>query len=409
MNNISPLQALQQAQLALSNALTYLLYSSIVSIFPMGALGRVGVINAYPLMSCRSAFKTAYIPVPISLQKETGRLISVKKYTSILARLYQNWGVTVKDIKQGKAVGSVKGAIPKGQTYNNWLSSSGNADHYRPVHQLRHLLKNKGSEFFLRGIVHGSIATLDDTPGFSDMDIAFVIKKSVLKNPNLLLDLRTMAIEVLILTYEFDPFMHHGPYYISEIDTGWYPEAFFPSLLFLFGVDVLEPAEELAINIRPSEDVTEKMIDLFEKFFKQWESRPFLLKNSFELEWLLGSAMLLPALYLQYITKLFHYKKDAFPVAKRDFIADEWEPIDRASHLRVHLGPRVNPPSGVIAIAKIVRWPGLLRIWGRYNRDSISRAKTVSAQLGKDYPQRILHLINVMKSKIDKVLNERPG
>lgn len=407
MNNINPLQALQQAQLALNNALTCLLYNSIISILPTGALGGVGVIKTYPLMSCRSTFKAANIPVPISLQKVTGRLVPVKKYTRILADLYRDWEVAVKDIKQGKDNASKKGTIPKGKDYNSWLSSGGNATHYSPVHRLRHLLKNKGSEFFLRGIVHGSIATLDDTPGFSDMDLAFVIKASVLKDPNVLLGLRELAIEVLILIYEFDPFMHHGPYYISEIDLGWYPEAIFPSLLFRFCADVLEPAEELAINIRPSEDVTEKMIDMFENFFRKWQSRPFLLKNSFDLEWVLGSTMLLPALYLQRITKLFHYKKDTFPLAKRDFTAGEWEPIARASHLRVHLNPRPNLPSGVIAVAKIVRWPGLLRIWGRCNSDSIRRAKTVSAQLGKDYPQKVLHLINAMKVKIDKVSNER--
>jgi len=407
MINVNPRQELQQVQLELNSALTHLLYTSIVSIVPIGALGGVGVIKTYPLMSCRSVFEAANIPVPISLQKVKGRLISVKNYTSILAQLYRDWEVAVKAIKRGNAVGSVKGAVPKGQTYNNWLSSGGNARKYRSVHQLRHLLKKKGSEFFLRGIVHGSIATLDDTPIFSDMDLSFIIKKSVLKNPNRLLGLRALAIKVLILTYEFDPFMHHGPYYISEIDLGWYPDAFFPSLLFRFGVDVLEPAEELAINIRPSEDITEKMIDMFENFFRKWQSRPFLLKNSYDLEWLLGSTMLLPALYLQCITKLFRYKRDTFPLAKKDFTPEEWEPIDRASHLRAHLNPRPNPPTGVIAIAKIVRWPGLLRIWGRYHCDSISRAKIVSAQLGKDYPQRILHLINVMKAKIDKVSNER--
>lgn len=407
MINVSPRQALQQEQLALSNALTHLFYTSIVSICPMGALGGVGVINAYPLMSCRSAFKAANIQVPISLQRVTGRLISVKKYTSILAQLYQRWEVTVNTIKQGKAVGCVKGAIPKGQAYNNWLSSGGNARKYRSVHQLRHLLKNNGSEFFLRGIVHGSVATLDDTPGFSDMDLAFIIKASALKDPNVLLSLRALAIQVLILTYDFDPFMHHGPYYISEIDLGWYPDAFFPSLLFRFGADVLEPVEELAINIRSSEDITEKMIDMFENFFRKWQSRPFLLKNRFDLEWVLGSTMLLPALYLQRITKLFRYKRDTFPLARKDFTADEWEPVARASHLRTHLNPRPNPSSGVMAIARAVRWPGLLRIWGKCNNDGIRRAKTVSAQLGKDYPQKVLHLINAMKIKIDKVSNER--
>jgi hypothetical protein len=408
MNNSSPIQALQKAQLALSNALNCLLYNSLISTHPTVALGRVGFIKTDPLLSCRSTFEDANIRVPIRLQKVIGKFISVKNYICILTQLYREWEPAVKVINRGNSVGSAKGVIPKGQAYNNWLSNGGNARKYRSVHQLRSLIQKEGSEIFLRGIVHGSIATLDDTAGFSDMDIAFVIQASVLKDPKKLLGLRALVIEVLILALAFDPFMHHGPHNITEIDLRWYPDAFFPSLLFLLGVDVLEPAKELSIKIRPSEDVTHQMIDMFEKFFKQWESRPLLLKNSFELEWFLGSAMLLPALYIQYTTKLFHNKKDTFPIAKRDFTAEEWEPIDRASYLREHLGPRVNPLLSVIAIAKIVRWPGLLAIWGRYNRVGIIRAKKVSALLGEDYPQRILHLISVMKSKIGKVTHERP-
>ena len=35
--------------------------------------------------------------------------------------------------------------------------------------------------FFLKGIVHGSVATLDDVSGFSDLDLAFVVRLSALK------------------------------------------------------------------------------------------------------------------------------------------------------------------------------------------------------------------------------------
>jgi len=405
--NTNQYKVLQQAQGTLNNALASFLYGSVVGRFPMGVFEGSGVIKTYSLISCRSAFQAANIPVPISLQAISGKLISVRKYSSILADSYRGWVVAVNAVNHNKTIPGEKGTIPKGQAYGNWLKNGGDARRYKSVHRLRQLLKNEGAQFFLRGIAHGSIATLDDTPGFSDMDLAFIIKASALKDPNRLLGLRALAIHILILTFGFDPFMHHGPYYISEIDLGWYPEALFPSLLFHSGVDVLETAEELAINIRPSEDVTEKMIDMFQDFFRKWQLKPVLLKTTFELEWLLGSAMLLPALYLQYITKSFHYKRDTFSLARKDFTADEWEPIERASYLRAHLDSRPNPSSGILAIARALRWPGFLHIWGRCTRDSVNRAKIVSAQLGKDYPQKVLHLIDAMKFKMDKVSNAR--
>ena len=193
MNNNNSLQALQQAQLTLSTALSYFLYNSVANALPTGAFGRFCVIRSNPLVSCVAFFKTANIPIPIVLQKVTQRHITIKKYASILAHLYQNWEVAVTDIKHGKGNTSQKGTISKGRGYNSWLSSGGNITHYRPVHQLRRLLKNRGSEFFIRGIVHGSIATFDDTPGFSDMDLSFVIKTSVLIDPNMLLSLRALT------------------------------------------------------------------------------------------------------------------------------------------------------------------------------------------------------------------------
>ena len=212
-----------------------------------------------------------------------------------------------------------------------------------------------------------------------------------------------LTVKVLVLTYAFDPFMHHGPYYIAEIDLGWYPNALFPPLLFGIGIDVVEPAEELAIEIRSSDDVTFRMLGMFEKFFTKWLSKSHILKNNYDLEWLLGNAMILPAIYLQGVTGEFQYKKYTFPIAKKHFTRQEWEPIERASLLRATLEPRSALPSGIVTIAREVRWPGLLRIWGRYHPASIRRAKKATKQLGENYPESVLKLLNIMKTKLDRV------
>ena len=137
-----------------------------------------------------------------------------------------------------------------------------------------------------------------------------MVRDTVLTDPQKLLELRKLAAEILTFTYSFDPFMHHGPYYLSEVDLRWYLEAFSPAMLFGYGVDLLNCTCDLEIRDRPSNELTDHMLDMFEKFFENWPSNPFLLKDSYDLEWVLGSALFLPALYLQQKNGLFRYKRD---------------------------------------------------------------------------------------------------
>jgi len=386
--------AMSVIQRNLSSALSYWLYGSISSISSKSVLRcRHYVLDGQPLAKCVAAFQEAGIPLP---HLTPACKVSTIQYAKALAVLYQQWEQYLPQ------AGNLHSAMSKGQDYQSWLREGGHNTRYSPVHVLRCLLEQHGIEFFLRAIVHGSIATLDDTPGFSDMDLAFIVRTSVLKAPEKLLRLRDLAREILTLTYAFDPFMHHGPYYISEIDLAWYPEAMFPSVLFGYGVDLLDDSQELEIWTRPSNDVTDQQLDMFEKFFRDWPSNPFILKDSYELEWVLGSAMLLPALYLQRKTGEFRYKRDTFSLAEKDFSPQEWEPIRTASELRNSLGSRPKPPQWVVWFARRLRWPGLLQCWARHHPVSVQRAQEATKVLESDYPQRVLRLLKSMRSKVPR-------
>ena len=65
----------------------------------------------------------------------------------------------------------IKKSLPLGEHYTEWKRKGGATSKYWPVHALHESIRHHGSRFFLRAIVHGSIATLDDTLGFSDMDL----------------------------------------------------------------------------------------------------------------------------------------------------------------------------------------------------------------------------------------------
>jgi hypothetical protein len=320
--------------------------------------------------------------------------VPIRRYAEILADIYKYWQ---NNIPHSGAVST----IPRAVTYEEWLDNGGKGERYLPVHIMKELfLREKCKKLFSRAIIHGSVATLDDSPGFSDMDLAYVVKASVLTDPIKLLELRNLASEILSLTYSFDPFMHHGPYYLSEIDLTWYPEAMFPTVLFGYGVDLLDDSKEIRAYIRPSEDITEQMMNMFEEFFTNWPCNPFVLKDSYELEWVLGSVMLLPALYLQGVTGEFRYKRDAFDSAEKDFSFDEWEPVKAATYVRSNLKARPKMSSKLVRLAMFFRWPGLVQSVARRKKESIERAQEAGKILGPDYPLRVLRLLRAMKKQM---------
>jgi hypothetical protein len=386
-----------KAQRLLNDALAYWLFSSLSL---KSAWWRRCHLHAHPLVKCAAALRTLGIPLPQVMLQPSGPKRSVIQYAQTLALFYGEWEQYLP------RHGANRATIPKGKGYQTWLAEGGSNVRYWPIHALQALLGVNGTEFFERAAVHGSIATLDDTLGFSDMDLAFVVRTSVLKDPQKLLEFRKLAVEILTLTYAFDPQMHHGPHYVSAIDLGWYPEAMFPSMLFGYGVDLLDNSPELDIWVRPSNDVTDQILDMFERFFEGWPSSPFVLKDSHDLEWVLGSAMLLPALYLQQRSGAFHYKRDTFLLAEKDFSTEEWEPIRTASELRVNLGPRAKPSRQLVWLARRLQWPGVLQLWARRHPVSVRRGREATRVLGPDYPLRVLRLLTAMKSRIPKQLNK---
>lgn len=400
MKNKEAVEAYAAIQQSLSDALNYWLYGSLSSKSLKIAFSSRFHLRSQPLVESVSACRDADMLSPGSkLHQLSSNQITVKRYAELLAELYQIWE---KNIPQ---TGFSGGTMPKGQDYESWLNRRGADTCYWPVHSLRKLLCNDYKNLFSRAIVHGSIATLDDTQGFSDMDLAFVICMPALKDPWKLLALRKLAARVLTLTFAFDPFMHHGPYYISEMDLAWYPEAMFPPLLFSYGVDLLDDSHALEVKTRSSEGHTDQMLDMFDAFFQEWSASPFILKNSYDLEWVLGSVMLLPALYLQRLTGIFRYKRDTFLLAEQDFPPEEWEPVRIATELRKNMSPRPKPSRLLFLAALNLRYPGLLQSHACSHPVSLHRAREVTKVLGAEYPQRVLLLLNSMRNKLHDKAN----
>lgn len=384
----------ENIQKCLNRALRYWFHDSINIVSLKEVIISKYFVDIKPIVECLQAFQKQGITVnAISIPRNKNK-ISTVKYAKYLANFYKLWEQNLPESR------TTAKYLSNGQDYITWYKNGGFKSYYKAAHRLARIIKEKGSNFFLRAIIHGSVATLDDTIGFSDIDLAFIIRGKVLKSPKNLLCLRKFATKILTLTYSFDPFMHHGPYYISEIDLAWYPEAMFPSLLFSYGVDLLDESPEIDIWVRKSDNITDQMFDMFKEFFKNWGSHPFNIKDSYELEWLLGSTTLLPVLYMQRTTGKFYYKRDTFSLAENNFSHKEWEPIRVASEIRATLPPRPDLPCFFVWVAYHFCWPGLIQNWARIHPLSIKRAQESKKRLGLDYPNRVLKLLIKMQEKI---------
>ncbi len=383
----------QAAQLELYHALQYFLYGSLTGLSPRSYLGQKRSLTPESLLRVSGAFRKLGILSHRLSFSSTQKKIPLHRFSEALAYAYCQWDAFLP-------TGAAFRQLSSGQPYEGWMQSGGHERKYGPVHLLQRLLLKEGAAFFKRAMVHGSIATLDDVPGFSDMDLAFVVRTSALKSPKNLLRLRRLASQILTLTHAFDPFMHHGPFYLAEMDFRRYPEALFPSVLFGYGADLAGLSEALWLCASPSEGVTDRLLDDLQALFERWPSDPLVLRDGHELECILGCTLILPALYLQRRTGTFRYKRETFSLAERDFSSEVWEPIRTASRLRRQLGPRPKPSQQLVATARWLQWPGLLTRQLLRCPSSCQRAQEAANVLGPDYPGRVLRLLEAMRRNI---------
>ncbi len=381
----SELTKADNVQRLIQKALNYYLYSSFSGFNrPLRLQMR---IESQPLLAVEAAMQGG--------ESRPGRTISPREFAFRLAAIYRDWSKSIPD------AGEHAEELPAGSDYRQWRRSGGSARRYGPVHFLQAYVEAKGRPFFAKAIVHGSVGTLDDEPGFSDLDLALVVRSSVLQDEKALLRLRRTAAVVLAAAYAFDPYMHHGPFYISEIDLTWYPQPFLPTVVFQHGVELLNDSPRLKVAPREASEITAEMIEGMMCGFRRFGSSGFQLHNTFEIESYLGTTMILPTLFLQRLTGKNLYKRDSFPEARKFFTEDQWEPIRTASLVRKSLPPRPTVPRRMFHLSRLAKFPYWLFRWGRGHASNGHRAGLASEVVGDGFALQVVRLLEEMKLRID--------
>lgn len=206
---------------------------------------------------------------------------------------------------------------------------------YQPIIALWKHQEEKLKEYLVNFIIHGSYSSMDHCP-YSDLDTLIIIKKEVVTNAEKLLNLQKINKVSLKHLYMIDPLQHHGHFIITEYDLSYFPETFFPLILFTYSTFLKgSNNNSLKITLRNSDiEAFNQIWNLCYTFREAYFSKAFP-QTIYDLKVYLSKLMLMPALYLQVKGKSC-YKRESFREAKNYFSIPEWEALEESSNIRYH-------------------------------------------------------------------------
>ena len=254
------------------------------------------------------------------------KFISSRNFAVLISSLYKDFG----NIKKDKII---KKTIKKTICKEVFISDYKDKQYIKPIFDLKNFAEKKLKRYLLGFYLHGSLSTKDYVKGWSDLDTLTVINKKTINNYKDLLSLRDYLYSSRIFFYLIDHLQHHSHFILTEYDLDYYPESYFPSVLFKYSKSFFNPDRINKINTR--EDNIERIQALFYfvNYFRNLYSNKKYRLGSYDAKFLLHAITLFPALYLQAKGKNV-YKKYSFDMAKKDFDDKEWQIIKDVEDVR---------------------------------------------------------------------------
>jgi hypothetical protein len=180
----------------------------------------------------------------INLQKSANSLLNWFLHTR--STCIDNEPFFVKEMIAGSVSSSYKCLNPGDFSTCSFRSSISKIDYekykdpfLKPVLEIASFIR-KNAHSHLRGfILHGSLATLDYVPGWSDFDSIAIIRDKTLEDPSEMIRLRAICQTIEHMIKNLDKHQHHGIHFIAEKDLLMYPDLYLPTSLFEQSVSLL--------------------------------------------------------------------------------------------------------------------------------------------------------------------------
>ncbi|MEK7640482.1 MAG: nucleotidyltransferase domain-containing protein [Patescibacteria group bacterium] len=171
-------------------------------------------------------------------------------------------------------------------------------------------------------IIHGSVATMDWTEGFSDLDTFVIIRKDICENSSKLEVLRQKISAVRGLLKKADPLEHHGFIFCHEGNLNYYHQRFMPVEVFRYA-KVLFAKNSINFHIRDSRQEDLENFEHYYQIFKKIAATGKISNKpgspEYQLKWFVAMLLLMPSIYLQ-AKGTYVYKKFAFDLARHPFL-----------------------------------------------------------------------------------------
>ena len=219
-----------------------------------------------------------------------------------------------------------------------------------PIISIQEYAKKFLKEYLIDFLIHGSIATLDYSKGWSDLDTLIIIKSSTLRNPSKLIELRKILLKIKPYLYKIDPLQHHQ-FIITTQESMMNPSCIsLPVETIKFSKSIFNHQTiKLTLNRSPlkSKKIVYSINKLFKDSFKNGYMDHHKLNNialeanfknrycMYQLKYFLSCIMTLPTYYLDAIGdscyKKHSYEKfeslvniDLSILEKSSFIRKNW-------------------------------------------------------------------------------------
>lgn len=280
----------------------------------------------------------------------------------------------------------------------NWEQQIAARQSLRPVRRFCEDLRLHSANFgIMEAWVHGSLATLDDLPGYSDFDALILLDQNTCQCPDSLMKLQSYLAALSVNLYLYDPLQHHGLLVITEIDLRAYPQPYFPLELFRYAVPVT--GENVpCVSLRCEKKELESAYLSASETVLRMSGQAVRHLTGYDIKAFLQTVVLLPVLYLQLKQGCYYYKRAGLQEAKRDFTPDEWCAVERATELRNQWKYRSVIPENLRNMIGTSINPKLLSNLHRLG--SVTSRHTVQRVLGSDYKDRCTELTKAMSGKL---------
>ncbi|MEK9186422.1 MAG: hypothetical protein AAB885_02430, partial [Patescibacteria group bacterium] len=189
--------------------------------------------------------------------------------------------------------------------------------------KLSKLAKTELAPYIKTFFVHGSLATMDFVPKFSDLDTLVILKKETCSNPEKLQEFREKLVRARKLLQEVDPLAHHGFIFCAEQNLDYYPQHYLPVAVLKYA-KILHGVAKLTFRVRDSrEEAKENFYHYYNIFQDITKTGQITNKHGSELykfKWFVSMLLLMPSLYLQ-AKGIYLYKKYSFDFVKHPFLS----------------------------------------------------------------------------------------